>query len=163
CCCVRPSSSRLCRCAARATAASTGRATGRSARRCAGSPPRRRRPPTPPPRRAPPPGRRRRRRRGRGGRGAPGGGRGAARALARAFVEIAGAVAPAWLACLWLATAAAPLLERWRERLAYRVAWSAAVLATFAFLLQHAMTTGVLHMLEDGLLLATLCQVHLLN
>ena len=56
-----------------------------------------------------------------------------------------------------------PLLARWRRRIWYRITWNVAVLCAFTFLLQHAINTGLLHMLEDGLLLAALCQVHLMN
>lgn len=80
-----------------------------------------------------------------------------------AFVQITGTVDSAWLTGLWLATATAPLLARWRRSLWYRITWNVAVICAFTFLLQHALTTGLLHMLEDGLLLAALCQVHLMN
>jgi len=80
-----------------------------------------------------------------------------------AFVQVTGTVDPAWLAALWIATAVSPLLAGFRERFWYRTAWNGAVLCAFTFLLQHALTTGLLHMLEDGLVLAALCQVHLLN
>lgn len=79
------------------------------------------------------------------------------------FVHLTGAVGDHWMLALWLATALAPLLLRWHERLLYRGLWNAAVLVSFAFLVDDALTSGLLHMLEDGLLLAALCQVHLLN
>jgi hypothetical protein len=80
-----------------------------------------------------------------------------------AFVQMTDAVDSTWLTGLWIATATAPLCVRWRKHLWYRVTWNAAVVGTFSFLLQHAFSTGLLHMLEDGLLLAVLCQVHLMN
>jgi len=83
--------------------------------------------------------------------------------LGLAFVHLTGAVSDHWMLALWIATALAPLLLRWHERLLYRGVWNTAVLASFAFLVDDALTSGLLHMLEDGLLLAALCQVHLLN
>lgn len=79
------------------------------------------------------------------------------------LVQATGSVAGPWMAGLWILTLAAPLLERLRENVLYRLAWNLAVVVAFAFLVHHAMTTGLLHMLEDGMLLAALCQVHLLN
>lgn len=79
------------------------------------------------------------------------------------FVQLTGAVGAPWLLGLWLAAAAAPFLVPWHDRLLYRGLWNGTVLVAFAFLVNDAMTSGLLHMLEDGLLLAALCQVHLLN
>ncbi|MGE3173886.1 MAG: transglutaminaseTgpA domain-containing protein [Planctomycetota bacterium] len=80
-----------------------------------------------------------------------------------AFVQLTGAVSLHWMLGLWLLTAVAPAAVRWHERLWYRGVWNGAVMVSFAFLVHDAMTSGLLHMLEDGLLLAALCQVHLLN
>ena len=80
-----------------------------------------------------------------------------------AFVQLTGTVTSPWLWALWSCTAATPLLARFHELAWYRGLWNAAVLASFAFLVHDAVTSGLLHMLEDGLLLSALCQVHLLN
>lgn len=80
-----------------------------------------------------------------------------------AFVQLTGTVTSPWLWALWTCTAATPLLARLHDRAWYRATWNAAVVASFAFLVHDAVTSGLLHMLEDGLLLSALCQVHLLN
>ncbi len=80
-----------------------------------------------------------------------------------AFVQLTGTVSSQWLLGLWLLAAASPLLQRFHERPAYVATWNAAIVAGFLFLLHDAATSGLLHMLEDGLLLSALCQVHLLN
>lgn len=67
------------------------------------------------------------------------------------------------LSPLWLLGAGAPWLRRWQRFRLYRFAWNGGVLLVFTLLVHHATTTGLLHMLEDGLVLAVLCQVHLLN
>ena len=64
---------------------------------------------------------------------------------------------------LWALTTIAPWLRRLQRFLAYRLAWNGGVVVVFMLLVQHATTTGLLHMLEDGLVLAVLCQVHLIN
>ncbi|MEM8883988.1 MAG: DUF3488 and transglutaminase-like domain-containing protein [Planctomycetota bacterium] len=68
-----------------------------------------------------------------------------------------------WLGPFMLLTLASPWLAGWAEFLWYRAAWNAAVLGGFALLVHHITTAGVAYLLEDGLLLATLAQVHLLN
>ena len=80
-----------------------------------------------------------------------------------AFVQATDIVAGSELLPLWLLAAASPWLRALQRFLAYRLSWNAGVLLVFALLVRHATTTGLLHMLEDGLLLAVLCQVHLLN
>ncbi len=80
-----------------------------------------------------------------------------------AFVQATGIVGGQGLLPLWLLTIAAPWLRRLQRHLACRVTWNVGVLLVFALLVRHATTTGLLHMLEDGLVLAVLCQVHLLN
>ena len=80
-----------------------------------------------------------------------------------AFVQLTGTVTSPWLWALWSCAAATPLFARFAESPVYRGIWNAAVLASFAFLVHDAVTSGLLHMLEDGLLLSALCQVHLLN
>jgi len=80
-----------------------------------------------------------------------------------AFVSATGAVSPTLTLPLWGLALAAPRLRRLQRYPLYRVAWNACVLVTFGLLLHHAVQTGLLHMLEDGLVLSVLCQVHLLN
>ncbi|MEO6596442.1 MAG: transglutaminaseTgpA domain-containing protein [Planctomycetota bacterium] len=79
------------------------------------------------------------------------------------FVEATAVVSSGELLPLWLLAAASPWLRRLQRYWLYRCAWNLGVLLVFALLVRHATTTGLLHMLEDGLLLAVLCQVHLLN
>ncbi len=80
-----------------------------------------------------------------------------------AFVQATEVVSAAALLPLWLLALASGRLRRLQQHLGYRVTWNVGVLMVFALLVHHATTTGLLHMLEDGLLLAVLCQVHLLN
>lgn len=80
-----------------------------------------------------------------------------------AFVQATEIVATVELLPLWALTAASFWLRRLQRHRAYRVGWNGCVLLVFALLVHHATTTGLLHMLEDGLVLAVLCQVHLLN
>jgi transglutaminase-like putative cysteine protease len=80
-----------------------------------------------------------------------------------AFVQATDVVSGLGLLPMWLLAATAPWLRRMQRHRGYRVTWNAAVIVTFAVLVRHATTTGLLYMLEDGLLLAVLCQVHLLN
>jgi hypothetical protein len=79
------------------------------------------------------------------------------------FVQITDAVPGTGLLPLWLLAAGSPWLRRMQRYTSYRVIWNLCVVVVFAILVNHASTTGLLHMLEDGLLLAVLCQVHLLN
>lgn len=80
-----------------------------------------------------------------------------------AFVQATEVVAFADLVPLWAFAVAAPALRRLQRFWLYRTAWNGGVITVFAILVHHATTTGLLHMLEDGLVLAVLCQVHLLN
>lgn len=80
-----------------------------------------------------------------------------------AFVQATGCVPFGELLPLWALAAAAPWLRNLQRHLWHRVAWNGGVLVVFMLLVQHATTTGLLHMLEDGLVLAVLCQVHLIN
>ena len=80
-----------------------------------------------------------------------------------AFVQITEAADWVWLGPLAGLTLASPLLLRLRRHLAYRLAWNVAVVLVFAQLVNHTTSAGVHNLLEDGLLLAALCQVHLLN
>ncbi|MEZ6036155.1 MAG: transglutaminaseTgpA domain-containing protein [Planctomycetota bacterium] len=79
------------------------------------------------------------------------------------FVHATHAVAGLALAPLWLLALASPWLRCLQRFRLYRAAWNVGVLIVFAVLVQNATSTGLLHMLEDGLVLAVLCQVHLLN
>lgn len=79
------------------------------------------------------------------------------------FVHSTGAVPLAWLVPLYLLTLATPLLARVQHLRHYRTAWTVAVVLVMMLLVHHAQTTGLVHMLEDGLVLSALCQVHLLN
>lgn len=79
------------------------------------------------------------------------------------FVQATAVVDGLSLLPLWLLGVAAPWLRRLQRYRAHRIAWNSGVLLVFALLVHHATTTGLLHMLEDGLVLAVLCQVHLVN
>ncbi|MBN2492908.1 MAG: DUF3488 domain-containing protein [Planctomycetes bacterium] len=80
-----------------------------------------------------------------------------------AFVHITEAVAAGWTVLFAVLTALSPLLVRLAHRLPYRVVWNVAVLGTFGLLVEHVSRAGSQHLLEDGLVLAGLCQVHLVN
>lgn len=79
------------------------------------------------------------------------------------FVQATGAVDGPILAAMWSLALASPWLRSLQRYRVHRLAWNGGVLLAFAFLVHHATTSGLLHMLEDGLVLAVLCQVHLLN
>jgi len=79
------------------------------------------------------------------------------------FVHITDGARWVWLAPLALLTLFAPWLVRFQRSAVHRLAWNGAVIAVFGLLVHHALSRGVGHLLEDGLLLAALCQVHLLN
>lgn len=79
------------------------------------------------------------------------------------FVQISGGVESAWMLPLFALALASPVLVRWQESFVYRLVWNAGVLAIFAILVRHALFSGVRFLLEDGLILAAFCQVHLLN
>jgi len=80
-----------------------------------------------------------------------------------AFVQITEAARLSWILALAALTLASPLLERTAHRLAFRAVWNLAVLGVFAMLVLHLRDSGPAHLLEDGLLLASFCQVHLIN
>lgn len=80
-----------------------------------------------------------------------------------AFVGITGVANPVWLAPLFALAVASPLLLRFAEFRSYQFAWNAAVMAVFCVLLRHTILAGPRHVLQDGLALAALCQVSLLN
>lgn len=79
------------------------------------------------------------------------------------FVYITSATSFARLLPLVALTLGSPWLARLNRFLLYRLLWNLAVLTVFALLVQHVTTHGPHLLLEDGLLLAILCQVHLLN
>lgn len=80
-----------------------------------------------------------------------------------AFVGITEAARWTWLGPLIGLAIAAPWLSRLAHSWVYRLLWNLAVLGAFALLVQHVTYAGVAYLLEDGLLLAALCQVHLIN
>ena len=80
-----------------------------------------------------------------------------------AFVYITEAASWTWLGPLIALTFASPWLSRLAGSWIYRLCWNLAVLGVFALLVQHVTYAGVAYLLEDGLLLAALCQVHLIN
>ncbi len=80
-----------------------------------------------------------------------------------AFVQMTDSASWGWLGPLVALTIFSPLLIRLRRHLAYRIIWNLAVIGVFAQLVNHTTTAGAEYLLEDGLLLAALCQVHLLN
>ncbi len=79
------------------------------------------------------------------------------------FVHLTGIVGAQWLLPLYALTVLSPLLQRLQHGLLYRLGWNGAVVVVSLLLVHHALTTGLLHMLEDGLALAAVCQVHVLN
>ncbi len=80
-----------------------------------------------------------------------------------AFVHLTAAVGLVWLVPLYVLTLAAPALARLQNSGLYRALWNLAVMVIFAILVHDAYSSGVRHLLEDGLILAAFCQVHLLN
>ena len=79
------------------------------------------------------------------------------------FVQLTEAAAIEWLAPLYALTLAAPFLARFKDSRVYRTLWNLGVLAFFGVLVQHALARDLSNVLTDGLVLAVLCQVHLLN
>ena len=79
------------------------------------------------------------------------------------FVQLTGVASLHWLLPLYALALGAPLLKPFREGLLYRLLWNGGVMAFFAILVRHAMDADLAYVLEDGLVLAALCQVHLLN
>lgn len=79
------------------------------------------------------------------------------------FVQMTQATSIGWLVPLYVLTLLAPLLAPLRAKLVYRALWNVSLLAVFAALGRHAMGEELRYVLQDGLLLAALCQVHLLN
>lgn len=79
------------------------------------------------------------------------------------FVHATGAAAAFALLPMWLLALASPYLRHLQRFRVCREIWNIGVLIVFGLLVHHATTTGLQHMLQDGLVLAVLCQVHLLN
>ncbi len=79
------------------------------------------------------------------------------------FVQLTEAASPAWLAPLYVLTLLSSYFARFKERFAYRAFWNLGVLGFFTVLVRHAMSADLAYVLQDGLVLAALCQVHLLN
>ncbi len=79
------------------------------------------------------------------------------------FVQLTEAASPAWLAPLYILTLLSSLLARFKERFVYRAFWNLVVLGFFTVLVRHALSADLAYVLQDGLVLAALCQVHLLN
>ncbi|MEL6904883.1 MAG: transglutaminaseTgpA domain-containing protein, partial [Planctomycetota bacterium] len=79
------------------------------------------------------------------------------------FVQLTEAASPAWLAPLYALAFAAPFLARFRNSRLWRVLWNLGVVGFLGVLVQHALGRDLSSVLEDGLILALLCQVHLLN
>jgi len=80
-----------------------------------------------------------------------------------AFVEITEAARWIWLGPLAAVTLLSPLLVPLVRHLWYRLTWNAVLVGVFLFLGHRFWNVGTQYLLEDGLLLAALCQVHLLN
>ena len=79
------------------------------------------------------------------------------------FVQLTGAAGLHWLIPLYAFTLGVPFLERFREKLVYRLLWNVVVVCFFLVLVRHALHADLIYVLEDGLVMAVLCQVHLLN
>jgi transglutaminase-like putative cysteine protease len=80
-----------------------------------------------------------------------------------AFVYVTHSARWSWLAPLAILTITAPMLVDCTRYLWYRSAWSLALVGCFSWLVHHVVVSGTEYLLEDGLLLAALCQVLLLN
>jgi transglutaminase-like putative cysteine protease len=79
------------------------------------------------------------------------------------FVQITGQASTALLIPLFLLTLGSPLLSRLQEKFIYRFVWNTSVLLVFLYLIRHIQQEGTGYLLQDGLLLAAFCQVHILN
>ncbi len=79
------------------------------------------------------------------------------------FVYLTEVTSTVWLLPLLLLTIASPLLARFKENKLYRALWNVGVVGVFGLLVSHVMERDMAYVLEDGLILAVLCQVHLLN
>ena len=79
-----------------------------------------------------------------------------------AFVHATEAASVGWLAPMYAVALASSWLGRLERSAVYRWTWNVAVIAIFGVLLRHTATAGPRYLLEDGLRLAAVCQVHLL-
>ena len=79
------------------------------------------------------------------------------------FVQLTEAASPTWLAPLYILTLLSSYFARFKERFVYRALWNLGVLGFLTVLVRHAMSADLAYVLQDGLVLAALCQVHLLN
>lgn len=79
-----------------------------------------------------------------------------------AFVHATDDASLSWLAPMYAATLASPWLARRSDSAAYRWAWNLAVIGIFVVLVRHTAVAGPRYLLEDGLRLAAVCQVHVL-
>lgn len=80
-----------------------------------------------------------------------------------AFVHATEDASLVWLAPLYGVALASPVLAWFAERRWYRWTWNLLVVATAAWLVRSTLATGAQHLLENGLLLAAVCQVHVLS
>ena len=79
------------------------------------------------------------------------------------FVHITGAASLRWMLPWYALTILAPVLSPLQRYWSYQFAWNVVLLAIFGVLVWDIRTSGVRYMLEDGLILAAFCQVHVLN
>lgn len=79
------------------------------------------------------------------------------------FVQITGAANLQWMLPLFALAMLAPVLSPLQKYWTYQLAWNIGLLAIFGLLLKDIRDVGVRFMLEDGLILAAFCQVHVLN
>ncbi len=80
-----------------------------------------------------------------------------------AFVSITKVVDLEWLVVFFALTGSAMSLSLFCDRMWFRALWNGGLFVIFAVLVNDATRSGVTYMLEDGLILATFCQIHLLN
>ena len=79
-----------------------------------------------------------------------------------AFVHATEDASLSWLAPMYAATILSPWLARFSGSAIYRWTWNFAVIGIFAVLVRHTAVAGPRYLLEDGLRLAAVCQVHVL-
>lgn len=79
------------------------------------------------------------------------------------FVYLTEVASTTSLLPLFILTIASPILARFKENLLYRALWNIGVVGFFGLLVSHVLDREMASVLEDGLILAVLCQVHLLN
>jgi transglutaminase-like putative cysteine protease len=79
-----------------------------------------------------------------------------------AFVHATEDASLVWLAPMYAIALASARLSRLEGRALYRWGWNLGVIAIFLVLVRHTAVAGPRFLLEDGLRLAAVCQVHLL-